>query len=51
MRKGKVRRTLTGEERQILEKLSRSVSGEHRLVERAKMVLWLREGVSGHQIA
>lgn len=51
MRKGKARRALTEEERQILEKMSRAGSAEHRLVERAKMVLWSREGVSGYQIA
>jgi transposase len=47
----KQRRPLTAEEQTTLEKLSRSQTAESRLVERAKMVLWSREGVSGHQIA
>jgi transposase len=47
----KERRPLTVEERTTLEKLKRSQTTESRLVERAKMVLWSREGVSGRQIA
>ena len=51
MPKPKERRRLTAEEQAILEKLSRSGTVESRLVERAKMVLWSREGISGNQIA
>lgn len=47
----KERRPLTVEERSTLEKLKRSQTAESRLAERAKMVLWSRDGVSGNQIA
>lgn len=47
----KERRPLTAEERSTLKKLSRSQTAENRLVERAKMVLWSREGISGNAIA
>jgi transposase len=47
----KERRPLTAEEQTILEKLKRSQRAESRLVERAKMVMWSREGVSGNEIA
>ncbi len=47
----KQRRPLTAEEQMTLEALSRSRTAESRLVERAKMVLWSRAGVSGNQIA
>lgn len=51
MPKRKERRDLTAEEKQVLEKLSRSQTAERRLVERAQMVLWSREGVSGNEIS
>lgn len=47
----KQRRPLTAEEKAVLEKLKRSRTAESRLVERAKMVLWSREGNSGNEIA
>lgn len=47
----KERRPLTAEEQAALEKLKRSRTAESRLVERANMVLWSREGISGNQIA
>lgn len=51
MPKIKERRALTPEEQTTLEKLSRSQKAESRLVERAKIVLWSRNGISGNQIA
>ena len=47
----KQRRPLTDEEKAVLEKLRRSQTAESRLMERAKMVLWSREGMSGNEIA
>ena len=46
----KQRRPLTAEEQATLERLKRSQTAESRLVERAKMVLWSREGLSGPKI-
>lgn len=51
MPKRKERRSLTADERNELERLVRSGKTENRLAERAKMVLWSREGISGNQIA
>lgn len=51
MPRRKERRPLTANERQELERLVRSGKTENRLAERAKMVLWSRDGKSGHQIA
>jgi transposase len=44
-------RTLTNEERTQLEKLSRSATESHRIVERAKMILLAYQGVPVEQIA
>jgi transposase len=51
MPRRRTHRTLTAEEQTTLEKLSRSSKVEHRLVERAQIILWAREGMSGPQIA
>jgi transposase len=51
MPKRKERRPLTAGERDELERLVRSGKTENRLAERARMVLWSREGISGNQIA
>jgi transposase len=50
MPKQRKRPALSEEEKNMLEKWSRSRKGERRLVERSQMVLWAAEGMSGPEI-
>jgi len=44
-------RALTEEERKVLEEMSRARTAASRMVERAKIILWVAEGESGNSIA